>query len=205
MAEHDQLRTGAGDPIKLNELWDALAIDLNAYGAGPSKTVADWRNSLRSWMNQTRSKARSIKEHGSGTGGGPASTKTLTDVEERALSLWGREAVDGLHVGSIGFELAEPSNNVLAESPTTSQQGLTTPPTTQRRKQQPPPTTSRGQSQKTQQMRMLLESDTQIATAINRLADSIADVAGQLAKSNDLLLEMAKTQQLMMSMLLEKL
>lgn len=41
-----------------------------------------------------------------GTGGGPVTKKKLTDLEERALSLWRIEAVKGLQMGSHGLSVA---------------------------------------------------------------------------------------------------
>lgn len=104
LSSYDQLRTGSGDPSKLKTLWENLSTELNAYGAGPVKSSGDWQATFRGWKHQIRHKARAIKKHGNETGGGPASAKQLSDVEERALYLWGKEVVgNGLDIGEVGF------------------------------------------------------------------------------------------------------
>lgn len=217
MLAHDQLRTGAGDPIKLNSLWDALAMEMNAYGAGPKKTATEWRHTLRSWKNQTRSKARFIMDHGQGTGGGAACSKTLTDIEERALSIWGLEAVKGLQVGAVGFEAAlhnpavvvdlvveelQTNNEDAANHCEVSDDAVAGPgrdtPTIQSNQQA-------SKIKKNQQLQMLVNSEATIATAISRLADRIGDMSVQWAKGHEVLLEIVKTQQQMLSILLEKM
>lgn len=75
LAKHDQLRTGAGDPVQLNILWTQLVSELNAYGAGPVLDVPIWQNSFTNWRNQVRFKARSIKADEKGTGGGAPTQK----------------------------------------------------------------------------------------------------------------------------------
>lgn len=81
------------------EIWAKLTDELNAIGVGPQKTVAEWKRCFQMWKAQSRYKARLIKVHGEQTGGGPASRKTLSDLEERMLSAYGREAIDGTGIG----------------------------------------------------------------------------------------------------------
>lgn len=95
MTIHPELRSYACDPSKLDELWDAMAVELNEYGAGPKKTGKEWRKSMRSWKNQTRSQARAIEREN--LTGGRASTNKLRDYQERALRLWDPEIEDGLY------------------------------------------------------------------------------------------------------------
>lgn len=209
MEMNNMLITGAGDPIKVNALWEAMAAEMNAYGAGPTKTAADWRTSLRSWKNQTRSKARSIAEHGRSTGGGPATAKTLTDIEQRALSLWGREMLDGLGVGRIGIgtDQMDQMDEPIAELPTNTQptQPTLTPlqphsPTAEL--VQNPPHSKAIRKQK--EVDKMLESESKIATAITCLADKMGDVALQMANSNETLLELLKTQQMLLQLMMDR-
>lgn len=51
-----------------------------------------------------------------GTGGGPATEKRLTDLEDRALSVWGREVIDGILLGAVGLgEVAQFTENPVYE------------------------------------------------------------------------------------------
>lgn len=81
-----------------------------------------------------RHKARKIIEDINGTGGGPSKSLSLTNVEERAVALWGRVAVDGIrsattiglstiHVPSddaVGVDITpEPDQSITTPMPST--------------------------------------------------------------------------------------
>lgn len=50
---------------------------------------------LSSWRNHVKSKAGLKRVEMCGTGGGPQKVSKLSDIEERALDVWGRITVDG--------------------------------------------------------------------------------------------------------------
>lgn len=62
-----------------------------------------------------RHKARKVLEDQKGTGGGPSKAQPLTDIEERALSLWGKAAVFGNKINSVGLNVPETSQSVDIE------------------------------------------------------------------------------------------
>lgn len=67
------------------------------------------------FKHSTRHKAQIILEDINGTGGGPSKSSTLTEVEERALNLWGLVAIDGIKNGeTIGIP-SEPAKNCEEE------------------------------------------------------------------------------------------
>lgn len=61
-----------------------------------------------------RHKARKVLEDLNGTGGGPSKSLSLTNVEERAVALWGRVAIDGIKNATIiglPFTAPQETNN----------------------------------------------------------------------------------------------
>lgn len=60
-------------------------IGAKCFWQGAKKTAVAWEASFRNWKNEIRLKARQIKSHAKGIGGGAASDKWLTELEERAL------------------------------------------------------------------------------------------------------------------------
>ncbi|XP_026479386.1 uncharacterized protein LOC113385763 [Ctenocephalides felis] len=63
---------------------------LNSCGHGPNRPTESWMKE-----NQTKAKARKQKAHTLATGGGPALTNCLTEVEQKALGVWGLGSIDG--------------------------------------------------------------------------------------------------------------
>ncbi|CAH1106701.1 unnamed protein product [Psylliodes chrysocephalus] len=77
------------DYTKIYKLWEEFAKHINSLGYGPTKTAKQWRHVFTEWKQNIRRKSRDIKKEQIGTGGGPSKTKSLTDLEERLLSLIG--------------------------------------------------------------------------------------------------------------------
>ncbi|XP_026475560.1 uncharacterized protein LOC113381206 [Ctenocephalides felis] len=70
--------------------WEELTNLLNSCGHGPNRPTESWMK-----KNQTKAKARKQKAHTLATGGGPALTNCLTEVEQKALGVWGLGSIDG--------------------------------------------------------------------------------------------------------------
>lgn len=202
VAEHEQLRTGAGDPVKLGKLWQNLTAQLNAYGAAPTKTTEGWQSTFMNWKHQLRRKARVIKEHANGTGGGPPCDKKLTDIEERALSLWGREVIHGSGAGIVGFGPCLPSVNFKKDIDSDDDIDMSDMPAEPNETHRPTPKKKpKRVSHKERIANLMKESDDVIAAAISRLADRIGDLAACTYDSNELFREVIKNQEKMLALL----
>lgn len=202
LANTEEIRTGAGDPEKRKEKWSELASELNAFGAGSQKTAGEWETTFKAWKNAVRFKARSIRVHEVGTGGGPPSDKKLSDIEERALQLWGREAIDGFGLGSHG--LSEPHTSEVAEPVRPAEVPV------------PPKTPSKPRPQPKRTEEVLLEAlqggDEAMASAINHLADSLVKIgegmqslAAGIAQSNNNFQTVITNQNNQISMMIQLL
>lgn len=220
MAEHDQLRTGEGDALTLKALWADLSEELNSYGAGPKRTPVEWRRTFRSWKNQTRGKKRAIDENRS-RGTGDAS-KTLSNLEERALSTWGRQVVDDpLDVRRIGFGEEQEEEDQLSDEdmPQAIAELMTpAPQSTETRTAAAKKSSSQTwcNQPSTKQKMMPMKADTKIASAIASLADcvaksskqqtvAIANLTEQTIAQNKTLLSILESQQKMMEIILSLL
>lgn len=95
-SRHKELRT-TGDPKVLTQLWMNLSKELNSFGSGATKTIAEWKETFAMWQSRTRLKARSLQTD-------PTSVKPLTDLEERALSVWGKTVNTTVGVGCVGID-----------------------------------------------------------------------------------------------------
>lgn len=63
---------------------------------------------MNNWKNQVKSRARKNRAEQLATGGGSSRVQKLTDLEERALDVWGRAAVFGdQNVQVLGFDEIE--------------------------------------------------------------------------------------------------
>lgn len=220
MASCEQLRTGTGDPAHYNLKWEALAAELNSFGKGPKKTAKDWDQTFKNWKCSVRHKARLIATydkgqsiyfieshnaiiifsftlHFTGTGGGPAITKRLTDLEERAISIWGKEAIVGVAMGSHGLieenntqQVVEPEPEILdipvvLEVPMVDTQD-------RKKRYRPKTTTMRCDSRRVDVLASLQKNDSMIASAICRLADSVTLLAESQSASVNALVETNK-------------
>ncbi|CAH1109922.1 unnamed protein product [Psylliodes chrysocephalus] len=85
-------RSNPSDYTKMYKLWAEFVKNINSLGYGPTKR----RNSgiFTEWKQNIRRKSRDIKKEQIRTGGGPSKTKSLTDLEERLLSL-----IELVHLG----------------------------------------------------------------------------------------------------------
>ncbi|KAK4885934.1 hypothetical protein RN001_002205 [Aquatica leii] len=81
-------KTKPSDSNKINFLWAKFTQKINSNALGPSKTADQWRK-----VN-VRRKSRSLEIERLETGGGPNSYKSLTDLEERLLSV-----ITKIHLG----------------------------------------------------------------------------------------------------------
>ncbi|KAG8224952.1 hypothetical protein J437_LFUL005660 [Ladona fulva] len=70
-------------------MWEDLACHLNADGSGPSKTPHKWQKTWIDWKSNTKKKFVKARQHLRGTGGGPPSQITLSNVEERLIAFLG--------------------------------------------------------------------------------------------------------------------
>lgn len=186
-----QMQTGTGDPQTLAKAWDLLASELNAYGAGPTKSAKDWQTTFVQWKHHVRHEARTIKMQHEGTGGGPATCLPLCDIKQRALNAWGAKAVEGNAIGEVGrgncvpavivddldvCDIAEVEivNDVEDSVHATEPVPLST--TTLKRKlTEPKPSSSR--AAKDRKVEELVASDMAISSSISRLADSVNRMA----------------------------
>lgn len=221
LERHNQLRTGAGDPVALSKLWKSLCDELNAYGVGATKSSSEWQATFRQWKNHTRHKARAIHAHGSGTGGGPANLKMLTDLEERALSVWGREVLDGTQIGCVSIDFPNSSTSVETieleldddmmsmmlppiSTPTKPSISTTTPTHVPFQINTTAPAKKQRTTPRERTLDALKEGDEAISSAICRLADRIGDVANTMATSNDLMRTVIENQNNIIKILIEK-
>ncbi|KOB64584.1 Uncharacterized protein OBRU01_23999 [Operophtera brumata] len=85
--------------------WEELTNALNLDTTGNAKPVEKWKKVWSDLKNNTKRKAAKIHRAASGTGGGPASALTLTDLEQRVLSIIGIQAATGLiNVEEVGLD-----------------------------------------------------------------------------------------------------
>lgn len=198
-------------------MWENLSVELNAYGAGPVKSSGEWQTTFRAWKHQIRHKARTIKKHGNETGGGPASSKQLSDVEERALFLWGKEVVgNGLDIGEVGLgniddrdstlvvEFIDENTEPIITPSSSTQQHQSAAIQTPQRKQSAAKNSRVTGTAKTRMINMFKESDDKIADAILNLAERIGDAAIVMGKGNELVAKVIENQQTILTLLLEK-
>ncbi|XP_031329017.1 uncharacterized protein LOC116160037 [Photinus pyralis] len=80
-----------------------MSEKLNSDPDGPQLTVADWKKRFTDWKYFVKNKYRKLNEHRLKTGSGPQSSITLTDMEERALCVWGKVTVTGA-LGVTNFD-----------------------------------------------------------------------------------------------------
>ncbi|XP_044764513.1 myb/SANT-like DNA-binding domain-containing protein 4 [Coccinella septempunctata] len=85
-------------PTYLQDKWDQLALELNSAGDGPILTVDEWKKRFTDWKYSLQAKKRKIESHRTKTGGGPMMKTILSEIEERALDVWGRVTVEGADV-----------------------------------------------------------------------------------------------------------
>ncbi|KAF5278537.1 hypothetical protein FQR65_LT15650 [Abscondita terminalis] len=74
--------------------WTHITQSLNEMD-GPKRTVKQWQSAFADLKTNVRRKARAVRAQQEGTGGGPATSKPLTDLEERVLALLNRIIIDG--------------------------------------------------------------------------------------------------------------
>lgn len=109
--QHPQILTGKFKSLNAKQedqkLWQTIATQLNALGLG-EKTAIKWKESVIDWKCKTKKKASELRIHRGKTGGGGVSTKKLSEIEERLLSIIGITAIEG----DIGLEeVGLPSSN----------------------------------------------------------------------------------------------
>ncbi|KYN22231.1 hypothetical protein ALC57_05378 [Trachymyrmex cornetzi] len=101
--QHPEILTGkftsANAKQAQQNLWQTVTTQLNALGLG-EKTATKWKESVIDWKCKTKKKASELRLHMGKTGGGGVSTKKLSDIEERLLSIIGMTAIEG----DIGLE-----------------------------------------------------------------------------------------------------
>lgn len=85
----------------LKDLWEELSVKLNSLGHG-TRSVEEWKKCLADWKSKTKTKCTKINIYSNKTGGGPAYTGALSNLEERLLSLMGKTAIDGDDVPEKG-------------------------------------------------------------------------------------------------------
>ncbi|KAK4882264.1 hypothetical protein RN001_005583 [Aquatica leii] len=78
----------------IKDLWKEFAASENASGNGLPKTAEQWRNIWTEWKYNVKKKSREIHLHLTSTGGGAATEKKLSDMEERLLHL-----ISKIHLG----------------------------------------------------------------------------------------------------------
>lgn len=67
---------------------------------------------FKNWKYAIRHKARKIVEDQKATGGGPSTSTSLTDIEERAVKVWGKVVTTGVDAQSVGLsETCTPQRN----------------------------------------------------------------------------------------------
>ncbi|KAF5299406.1 hypothetical protein FQA39_LY11552 [Lamprigera yunnana] len=75
-------------------LWKNLATHLNGLGFG-EKTVDEWKKTLADWKSKTKAKAAKINQNLFQTGGGSPTHISLTNNEEKLLTLMGHTSYKG--------------------------------------------------------------------------------------------------------------
>ncbi|XP_037947158.1 uncharacterized protein LOC119679072 [Teleopsis dalmanni] len=97
-------RNNSRSPKGIQALWDELADLLNAM-RGPTKTATQWRETLTHWKNMVRSRARRLAFQKEASVEGQPTAGTLSDLEERAVAVFGVAGVPGREkVATLGFE-----------------------------------------------------------------------------------------------------
>ncbi|XP_063361555.1 uncharacterized protein LOC134650529 [Cydia amplana] len=86
--------------------WAELTQLLNADATGVTKNTDKWRKVWSDLKNNTKKKAARIFRAGAGTGGGPACTLKLSDLEQRVLAITGTRAATGIvEIPEVGLEV----------------------------------------------------------------------------------------------------
>lgn len=215
MADHDQIRTGAGNPEVLRQLWERLATELNAHSAGPTKTAGLWQATFSAWKHAVRSRARKLPRNSNEPV--PAGVRVLTPLESRALNLWGPEVVRGIGVSAVGVRQSPGHRDTSPPSPTQryarstastpdSRVTLVTPlvtprlgnPTPRRTNPTPRAVSARRQriTGRTDPMELLQATDDRIVDAIKMLGEKLSDIVVSINRRSDVLEELFRQQQI---------
>ena len=197
------LKANKGDPDEIKKKWEELSEELNQFGSGPKKIAKEWQTTFANWKNQVRHKARLIKMHISQTGGGAQCDKKLSDIEERALSCWGRVPVDGSGIGDIGIgtiisedivEGIETAGSVSPTSPVSVTSSVHVPVTPHRNPVSQEPTTSKSVRSKAalpklKQATTLIDAfekhEKLYIDALNNLANGIEKLSASIEDTNN--------------------
>ncbi|XP_060801587.1 MAP7 domain-containing protein 1 [Amyelois transitella] len=86
---------GAQGRVRSDQLWSDLTNILNSVGGGVHKTTDKWKKVWADLKSKTKKKGLTLRQHARGTGGGPASQKSLSHLEERVLAI--------LVIGKLSF------------------------------------------------------------------------------------------------------
>ncbi|XP_052871301.1 uncharacterized protein LOC128276883, partial [Anopheles cruzii] len=94
--------------------WDNLATELNAVGP-PIKTTAIWKRVWFDYKCAVKKKLRAKRAALIATGGGPNTTKPLSELEERVVTLTSQQrTITGNRVATFGY--AEPNTELNTEA-----------------------------------------------------------------------------------------
>uniref|UniRef100_A0A1B0G5W6 Regulatory protein zeste n=1 Tax=Glossina morsitans morsitans TaxID=37546 RepID=A0A1B0G5W6_GLOMM len=90
-----QNKINSGNPQQMKKLWEELARHLNDMN-GPTRSIQKWKETLKHWRNQLRSRARKGKISSNPIEGGRLGHyNKMTMFEERALAVFGAVLTKG--------------------------------------------------------------------------------------------------------------
>ncbi|XP_060801523.1 myb-related transcription factor, partner of profilin-like [Amyelois transitella] len=108
---------GAQGRVRSDQLWSDLTNILNSVGGGVNKTTDKWKKVWADLKSKTKKKGLTLRQHARGTGGGPASQKSLSHLEERVLAIIGPTAVEGQDsIQELGFSRPQSSAPAPSQS-----------------------------------------------------------------------------------------
>ncbi|XP_018363951.1 PREDICTED: myb-related transcription factor, partner of profilin-like isoform X1 [Trachymyrmex cornetzi] len=98
MTKHPELQSGKFSATftykNAQKLWEEVTAQLHQI-PGAVKEWNKWRKTWQDMRSATKAKNTSIKKHAQGTGGGPASSQVLTEIDQNILTLIGPTVVEG--------------------------------------------------------------------------------------------------------------
>ncbi|KAK5650253.1 hypothetical protein RI129_001282 [Pyrocoelia pectoralis] len=96
-------------------LWKNLTTQLNGLGFG-EKTVDEWKKTLADWKSKTKAKAAKINRSLIQTGGGSPTHISLTNNEEKLLTLMGHTSYKGDIDLECGIQTKDDSEEIVNSS-----------------------------------------------------------------------------------------
>ncbi|KAL4721616.1 hypothetical protein ACJJTC_011669 [Scirpophaga incertulas] len=89
LARARRYNNSANGRAEVSRLWQQVAEMLNAQGSGTTKTAKEWSIYISNYKSKLKRLVADINANTSATGGGPASSATLSEYDLRFLAVMG--------------------------------------------------------------------------------------------------------------------